>query len=709
MTPADLAHLPIWVAWRAERHNGKLTKVPYAPRTGRRASSTDPATWATRREAGNWAATHGGAGVGVVLCPIDGAQLAGVDLDSCRDPQTGAVEAWAESIIGRLQTYSEVSPSGTGVKLVFRIAPADMPAVEALMDGKQGRQFRNGGGEHGPAIEVYCGGRYFAVTDDAISDSDELRQVGLGDLRWLLRDAGPRFAGKDNSRSAKAFRAGAALVARGASYEEMRDELLNHPDADVRAWAREKGLLAHEREMRRVYEKAKGSGTGKAVSLDDFHAYMPMHNYIFGPSGQTWPAGSVDARILPVPVVDEHGNTVVDDKGKPKTLRASAWLDKNRPVEQMSWAPGLPTIIADRLVCEGGWIERKGAHCFNLYRPPTIELGDPDKASPWIRHGERIYGDEFEHIYKWFAQRIQRPAEKINHALVLGGPPGIGKDTLIEPVKRAVGPWNFAEVSPKQILGRFNGFLKATILRINEAHDLGEFDRFAFYDATKSLIAAPPDVLRIDEKHLNEYAILNCVGPIVTSNHKTDGLYLPADDRRHYVAWSNLLSDAFRDGYWAELWSWYENGGYGHVAAYLAALDLSGFDPKAPPPKTPAFWDIADASRAPENAELADVLDKLKNPPALTLAAAQNAADGGEGSLGEWLQDRKNRRQIPHRFEQCGYAPVRNDAAPADGLWKIKGRRQAIYASTCLSRRDQLAAAGKLAAGQRWDGKQWCQ
>ena len=98
---------------------------------------------------------------------------------------------------------------------------------------------------------------------------------------------------------------------------------------------------------------------------------------------------------------------------------------------------------------------------------------------------------------------------------------------------------------------------------------------------------------------------------------------------------------------------------------------------------------------------------QAQNPPALTLAAAQNAADGGEGSFGEWLQDRKNRRQIPHRFEQCGYTPVRNDAAPTDGLWKIKGKRQAIYASALLSRRDQSAAAGELAAGKRWDGKQW--
>ena len=61
------------------------------------------------------------------------------------------------------------------------------------------------------------------------------------------------------------------------------------------------------------------------------------------------------------------------------------------------------------------------------------------------------------------------------------------------------------------------------------------------------------------------------------------------------------------------------SGGDRHVAAYLAELDISAFDPKAPPPKTPAFWDIVDANRAPEDAELADVLDEMGNPDAVTL------------------------------------------------------------------------------------------
>ena len=145
---------------------------------------------------------------------------------------------------------------------------------------------------------------------------------------------------------------------------------------------------------------------------------------------------------------------------------------------------------------------------------------------------------------------MQRPEEKINHALVLGGAQGIGKDTLLEPVKRAVGPWNFREVSPQQMLGRFNGFLKSVILRVSEARDLGDVNRFQFYDHMKAYTAAPPDVLRVDEKNLREHSVLNCRGVIITTNHKADGIYLPADDRRHFVAWSDLTKEDFDDDYW---------------------------------------------------------------------------------------------------------------------------------------------------------------
>ena len=61
----------------------------------------------------------------------------------------------------------------------------------------------------------------------------------------------------------------------------------------------------------------------------------------------------------------------------------------------------------------------------------------------------------------------------------------------------------------------------------------------------------------------------------------------------------------------------------------------------------------------------------------------------------DYLRDRKNSRRIPHRFEACGYTPVRNPDAE-DGLWRLRGRRQAIYARSNLSFADRLSAANRI-------------
>ena len=82
----------------------------------------------------------------------------------------------------------------------------------------------------------------------------------------------------------------------------------------------------------------------------------------------------------------------------------------------------------------------------------------------------------------------------------------------------------------------------------------------------------------------------------------------------------------------------------------------------------------------------------MGNPDATTLI---QVADAATGDFETWIRDRKNRRVIPYRFEKCGYVPVRNDAAE-DGLWKIDGIRQVVYAKTTLSLHDRLRAVSAL-------------
>jgi hypothetical protein len=111
---AELKRRPRWVNWRYALDGEKWTKHPYNPRTGRKASSTDLLTWSTFEDV---LAAHKAGGydcVGFVFCSGD--PYAGVDLDGCRDPESGQIKAWAAEILRGLDSYTELSPCGFGLR-----------------------------------------------------------------------------------------------------------------------------------------------------------------------------------------------------------------------------------------------------------------------------------------------------------------------------------------------------------------------------------------------------------------------------------------------------------------------------------------------------------------------------------------------------------------------------------------------------------------
>jgi hypothetical protein len=270
MTLAALASQPRWVTWREEIRDGNPTKVPYSPKTGWRAKADEPATWGTRQEAENAIPriVNGmGGGIGLKLGDLgNGIAIGGIDLDTCRSPD-GAIDPWATEVVQRVRSYTEVSPSGTGAKVFFTYPTAILPDLRAAMgkrDGEgSGRKWARGKGDHVPAIELYLDGRYFAVTEQQLPDVPADLQPATHDvLLWLIQDAGPAFAsadGKsessDSSRSAAAFRKGAALRRKGCTFEEMVAAL--HADPDIADWAREKGEANGQRELRRIWENAQ--------------------------------------------------------------------------------------------------------------------------------------------------------------------------------------------------------------------------------------------------------------------------------------------------------------------------------------------------------------------------------------------------------------------------------------------------------------------
>lgn len=171
--PESLRQRPQWVAWQYVERDGEPTKVPISATKGGMASATDLTTWSTFDQA--VAAVRmcdDLAGVGFVFSADD--PFCGVDLDDCRDPETGTIAPWAQAIIDDLASYSEVSPSGTGVK-VF---------IEGHKRGNRCRTPHEGG-----QIEIYDQARFFVVTGQHVSTTPmvvESRQEQLDALYQRL-------------------------------------------------------------------------------------------------------------------------------------------------------------------------------------------------------------------------------------------------------------------------------------------------------------------------------------------------------------------------------------------------------------------------------------------------------------------------------------------------------------------------------------------
>jgi primase-polymerase (primpol)-like protein len=116
--PEELRRRPQWVMWKLEARDGKPAKVPYIAGGVGKAKSTDSETWRTFGEAVQALRTGRYDGIGFVFSSGD--PFAGIDLDKCRDPETGELEEWAAKIVQDLDGYAEASPSGTGVHIIIK-------------------------------------------------------------------------------------------------------------------------------------------------------------------------------------------------------------------------------------------------------------------------------------------------------------------------------------------------------------------------------------------------------------------------------------------------------------------------------------------------------------------------------------------------------------------------------------------------------------
>ncbi|MUW13469.1 hypothetical protein GJ633_01505 [Halorubrum sp. CBA1125] len=187
--PQALIDRDQWVCWRPHERDGKPTKVPIVPGTTQFASTTDPDTWRRFQTAREAVTTTSVDGLGFVFTADD--PLVGIDLDDCRDPETGEPTAWASRIISQLDSYTEVSPSGTGYHVLVS---------GTLPEG------RNRAGD----LELYDRSRFFTVTGDHVSETPstiQQRSQALETLHATEMDTSTGASSAEDGTSAPAHAA----------------------------------------------------------------------------------------------------------------------------------------------------------------------------------------------------------------------------------------------------------------------------------------------------------------------------------------------------------------------------------------------------------------------------------------------------------------------------------------------------------------------
>ena len=187
--PTELSALPQWICWRLEPDpkGEKPKKVPYDPKSGRKASSTNPQTWATLTEAQAACTKFMFTGIGFVFTEASG--IVGVDIDHCRN-EDGSFNEPAQAILDKQPSYTEISPSGSGLHIFYH----------GTMPGKGNKNSTSG-------VEMYATGRYFTMTGQRLEGAPDAIADGTKALPWIHETYVAKKKAERKPKTKKAVRA----------------------------------------------------------------------------------------------------------------------------------------------------------------------------------------------------------------------------------------------------------------------------------------------------------------------------------------------------------------------------------------------------------------------------------------------------------------------------------------------------------------------
>tara|TARA_B100000683_G_scaffold275779_1_gene327636 strand:- start:962 stop:3136 length:2175 start_codon:yes stop_codon:yes gene_type:complete len=584
--PSELQEIDQWVAWAMEsRGSGqKPTKIPKNPKTLCNAKTTSTDTWGSFEEA--CAACEANPeldGIGFVFTDND--PYVGIDLDGVVDQETGELNQIATDFHTRLESYTELSPSGTGLHIIVR---GHLPKS----------------GSRKGQVEMYEKGRYFTFTGKAISPQNSIaaNQESLCDLhkkyinptdRHLTNSLGHGGIGISDDELQQLLQ----LPENAPVRKLLNGHRRNHKsasDADFAACAALRDLGASPSQTEKImlqsklrrgkFFKARGQSTYLQRTIDKafehrvkraskLEALIQSMNQVYavvpvgGKTAILREFKSEDGVIEPIFMDQTSFNLLTKNvPTNSKTTAANIWLASphRRQYEKVVFAPE----------------ERIPPNHYNLWRGFAVQ-STKGNCDPYLHfvlevicsHDKAMY----EYLINWLAFLVQKPNELPEVAIVLMGGQGTGKNTFIKPLLELMGPHAMETSSINQLVGQFNGHqADKTLVHANESTWGGNKQSEG---ALKALITEP--FRAIERKGLDIQVMKNCVHLIVSSNE--DWPVAAALDDRRFAFYEVSDKRQQNSTYFESIHQWLDSGGPSFLLDYLKNRDISDWHPRNRP------------------------------------------------------------------------------------------------------------------------------
>ena len=281
----------------------------------------------------------------------------------------------------------------------------------------------------------------------------------------------------------------------------------------------------------------------------------------------------------------------------------------------------------------------------------------------WIDHLVFVLGSraECERFLRWCAFVVQNPRLKPNWHFLVISDAGLGKDTMIAPMKIAVGSNNYIDILSYALSNEFNPWIEHKLIIVGEVAQTktGLNSPTEVNNRLKPLLAAPPSMLTVNNKNQPQYEIPNRCAVILFSNSQNP-LHLERFSRRVHVI--NRLGALMRGAdYYEDMHQWLEGGGAGLCAAYLRAYPLTDAEKRefsVAAPDTSDKIELESQNLHPQQAALEELIEDARagikdNTPWTLVATADELAQmiksrgafyPSSQNVRGWLSDMERRK-----------------------------------------------------------------